>query len=76
MKALLDEVSAYPCHDDGGRARNDVVVPLQLRVGAAEYSFFSIAASAISATDVTIDELHIEAFYPADEATVRLFRAL
>ncbi len=74
LKALLDEVSAYPCHDGGARARTDVVVPLQLRVGEAELSFFSITASALSATDVTIDELHIEAFYPADEATARLFR--
>ncbi|WP_435829509.1 helix-turn-helix domain-containing protein [Nocardia fusca] len=74
LKALLDEVTAYPCHDGGARARTDVVVPLQLRVGDAELSFFSITASALSATDVTIDELHIEAFYPADEATARLLR--
>lgn len=74
LKELLDEVSGYPCHDPGVTARADVVIPLRLRVGEAEFSFFSITASAMSATDVTIDELHIEAFYPADEATVRAFR--
>ncbi|WP_308434990.1 helix-turn-helix domain-containing protein [Nocardia jinanensis] len=71
LKALVDEVSAYPCHDAGVAARADVVIPLQLRVGTTELSFFSVTTSAMSATDVTIEELHIEAFYPADEATAR-----
>ncbi|MGW5388447.1 helix-turn-helix domain-containing protein [Nocardia sp. NPDC003963] len=74
LKTLLDEVSAYPCHDAGVVARADVVIPLQLRVGETELSFFSVTTSAMSATDVTIDELHIEAFYPADEATARAVR--
>lgn len=76
LRSLLDEVSAYPCPDAGVVARADVVVPLQLSVGDTEFSFFSITTSAMSATDVTIDELHIEAFYPADEATMRIFRAM
>lgn len=74
LKTLLDEVSAYPHHAGGVTARADVVIPLRLRVGEAELSFFSITAQAMSATDVTIDELHIEAFYPADEATIRALR--
>ncbi|WP_068044152.1 helix-turn-helix domain-containing protein [Nocardia speluncae] len=75
LRSLLDEVSAYPCRDTGIAARADVVVPLRLGVGDTEFSFFSVTTSAMSATDVTIDELHIEAFYPADEATARAFRA-
>ena len=38
-------------------------------VGGQELSFFSIAASVVSAVDVTVDDLHIEAFHPADAAT-------
>lgn len=75
LRALLDEVSAYPYRDTGIEARADVVVPLRLRTGDTELSFFSITTSAMSATDITIDELHIEAFYPADEATGRALGA-
>ena len=74
LRRLLDEVVEYPGENAGTPARTDVVVPLQLRVGATELSFFSIAASVESATDITIDELQIEAFYPADEATLNALR--
>lgn len=75
LKALLDEVSAYPYRADTVTARAEVVIPLQLDVGTASLSFFGVTTSAMSATDVTIDELHIEAFYPADEATARALRS-
>ena len=52
-------------------SRTDVVLPLRYRQGEQELSFFSIAASVESATDITIDELQIEAFYPADEVTLK-----
>lgn len=74
LKALLDEVSAYPCRADTVPARADVVIPLQLDIGTARLSFFGVTTSAMSATDVTVDELHIEAFYPADAATARALR--
>jgi hypothetical protein len=35
----------------------------------AALSFFSISASVSTATDVTVEELVIEAFYPADATT-------
>ena len=47
----------------------DVVLPLRLASPAGELSFFSIAAHVGTATDVTVDELTLEAFYPADRAT-------
>jgi transcriptional regulator with XRE-family HTH domain len=71
LRELLAELSAYPGDDTGRPAPTDVVVPLQLRVGDRALSFFSIVATVESAVDVTVDELHIEAFYPADPATAR-----
>ncbi|WP_309101988.1 helix-turn-helix transcriptional regulator [Microbacterium sp.] len=76
---LLEEVSTYShtAGDPGtgtGARGNDVVVPLRLLVDGAELAFFSIAASVVSATDVTLDDLHIEAFYPADAFTAEKLR--
>lgn len=69
LGALLEEATRYPGPDAAGAAPREVVVPLRLGVGDQELSFFSIAASVVSAVDVTVDDLHIEAFYPADAAT-------
>ena len=44
-------------------------VPLRLRSGDDELSFFSTLASFGTALDITLAELAIEAFFPADDAT-------
>jgi hypothetical protein len=73
---LLDlhrELAAYP----GGSPGDDscaahgigVVLPLRYRHGDQELSFFSVNASVSTATDVTVEELAIEAFYPSDAVT-------
>jgi transcriptional regulator with XRE-family HTH domain len=59
----------------GHRSPPGVVLPLRYRHGERELSFFSISASVGTATDVTVDELTIEAFYPADAATAAALRA-
>jgi len=71
LKQLLDEAAVYPAAHEQTDASRDVVVPLRIVVDGEELSFFSIAAAVVSATDVTVDDLHIEAFYPADAATAR-----
>src|SRR5258706_26214 len=53
----------------GHRSRPGVVLPLRYLHGERDLSFFSISASVSTATDVTVEELTIEAFYPADAAT-------
>jgi transcriptional regulator with XRE-family HTH domain len=50
-------------------------VPLRLRAGGAELSFFSTLASFGTALDITLAELAIEAFFPADDATREALRA-
>lgn len=72
---LHAELLGYP----GGLAvaprHTDVVLPLRYRADERELSFFSIAAAVGSATDVTVDELAIEAFYPADPVTAEQLRS-
>jgi transcriptional regulator with XRE-family HTH domain len=78
LSDLYDELLGYP----GGTAEaavapaGAVVLPLRYRLGEEELSFFSISAVVGTATDVTIDELAIEAFYPADAATAAALRSL
>jgi transcriptional regulator with XRE-family HTH domain len=69
LRDLRDELLGYP----GGMAEVSspagVVLPLRYRRGGQELSLFSISAVVGTATDVTVAELAIEAFYPADTAT-------
>ncbi|EGD53735.1 helix-turn-helix domain-containing protein [Gordonia neofelifaecis] len=69
LAALADEVAAYPGDDVDPPDPTDVVVPMRLRVDDGELRFFSVLTSVESAHDVTIDELRVECFYPADAAT-------
>ncbi len=51
------------------------VLPLVLRAGDARLSLFSVLSTFGTAQDVTVDELRIESFFPADQATRLLFSA-
>ncbi|KTT23140.1 helix-turn-helix domain-containing protein [Pseudacidovorax intermedius] len=76
LAALHDELSALPCpasrHPPGPVAR--IAVPLVVRDPAGEgvLSFLSTTSVFGTATDVTLAELTLECFYPADEATRRV----
>jgi hypothetical protein len=54
----------------------EIAVPLRLRVGDATLAFISTATSFGTAVDVTVSELSIEAFFPADDATAHALGAL
>jgi transcriptional regulator with XRE-family HTH domain len=64
-----------PAGERGVPARADVVVPLRYRHAGRELSFFSMTAVIGTPMDVTIEELAIESFYPADEVTAQILRA-
>jgi transcriptional regulator with XRE-family HTH domain len=49
------------------------VLPMNTLVDGAPVSLFSMIATFGTPQDVTTDELRVEAFFPADEATRRLF---
>lgn len=50
------------------------VLPLELEKDGLRVSLFTVIATFGTAQDVTADELRVESFFPADEATERLFR--
>jgi transcriptional regulator with XRE-family HTH domain len=79
LRALYDEVAAYPGPDAGGRADlidpgAEIALPLSIRAGGEELHFFSTIATFGTAVDVTVAELSIEAFFPADERTANALR--
>src|SRR5262245_25417532 len=76
---LHRELAGYPGETYQGRNSASraagVVLPLRYRYGDQELSFFSVHASVSTATDVTVEELAIETFYPSDAATATALQA-
>ena len=71
LAALYDELAAYP---GGEPVRHDpaaaeIATPLRLRVDGRELAFLSTISTFGTAVDVTLAELAIESFFPADAAT-------
>jgi transcriptional regulator with XRE-family HTH domain len=73
---LLEEVSAYPAPKGGAaEAVDEIAVPLKLRTHEGVLSMFSTVTVFGTPVEVTLSELSIEAFYPADAATAGILRA-
>ena len=53
---------------------NAVVAPLRVRFGDYELAFFTIVASFGTPIDITVAELAIESFFPADPFTAAVLR--
>jgi transcriptional regulator with XRE-family HTH domain len=80
LRTLHDELAAYPAAGAGDEevdavAANDVVVPLRVDVGDTVLTFVSTVTTFGTAVDVTVDELAIESFFPADAHTAEVLRA-
>jgi hypothetical protein len=75
LAELEEELRGYPGGTADAPTSSDVVLPLRLRVDGRELALFSIEARVGTATDVTVEELSIETFYPADAATAGYLRA-
>ena len=76
--ALHEELAALPGAHPGLTASleaSEIAVPLLLTVDGSELAFISTATSFGTAIEVTVSELAIESFFPADEATTRFLRA-
>ena len=76
LAELHEELRAYPGGVEGSPTRADIVVPLRYRVDGRELSLFSMTAVVGTPLDITVEELAIEAFYPADEPTAEVLRSL
>jgi transcriptional regulator with XRE-family HTH domain len=74
LQALHDELSGYPGDDADVGPSNDIFVPLRIRTRLGELSFFSTVATFGAAVDITVAELGIESFFPADAATGEAMR--
>ncbi len=70
---LLNELRAYPCDQPEPEVEipgpGDIVVPLRIRDNDRELVFFSTVATFGTPLDVTVAELAIESFFPADPET-------
>ena len=78
LQSLHDEIAASP-HPDvsiGEEPLASVVVPLQLRTPAGVLSFVSTTTVFGTPMDITVSELAIESFFPADAATGAALRAM
>ena len=77
LGALYEELRSYPgveerhAHDPG----RGLFIPLRLRTPGGELSFFSTIARFGTALDVTVAELAIESFFPADDQTSAALQA-
>ena len=78
LAELLAELEAYPAPDEHGEDDDFawVAVPLKLASDAGVISLFSTVTVFGAPSDLTLAELALEAFFPADEATAEVLRAL
>lgn len=78
---LVNELSAYPAPADakphhGGNEYAGVVVPLQFITDSGILSFISTTTVFGTPIDVTLSELALETFFPADAATAETLRKI
>jgi transcriptional regulator with XRE-family HTH domain len=78
LAALHDELRAFPCSqpepDVDLPGPGDVAIPLRYRHKDTELSFVGITAVFGTPLDITVAELAIESFYPANPATAAALR--
>ncbi|MFG1800485.1 helix-turn-helix domain-containing protein [Micromonospora carbonacea] len=74
LAALYEELLATAPEDASSpRIDTDVVIPMILRVGGRELRLFSTITTFGTPMDVTIDEIAIESYYPADAESAAYF---
>jgi transcriptional regulator with XRE-family HTH domain len=77
LASLSDELAGYPAPPPAVAPEDlgDVCVPLRLTTQRGDLSFISTIATFGTAVDITVAELAIESFFPADAATAEVVRA-
>ena len=76
LTALYEDLLA-PGPDEGPSQRDeaDVVIPMILRVGGRELRLFSTITTFGTPMDITLDEVAIESYYPADAESAAYLRS-
>ncbi len=81
LEAILAEVAAYPnvarlpTPPDPGSDEPQLLIPVRLDLGGNELSMFTTLTTFGTPRDVTLDELAVELFFPADESSEQLLHA-
>lgn len=81
LQALLAEVSGYPVpfshpHPRKGREAQELFVPVRLKTAGGMLTLISATTVFGTPVDVTLAELAIETFLPADAGTAEALRAM
>jgi hypothetical protein len=84
LVTLMDELRRYPAKQGSKagappmatRDYAGIVVPFELATDAGTLAFFSTTTVFGTPVDVTLSELALEAFFPADTATAEALRSL
>ncbi len=80
-RELLSAILAYPgvpkrWSEPNFESPQDVIIPIEMRFGDQTLRFISTIATLGSPHDITLQELRIETFHPADEATADIARSV
>jgi len=82
LDALLAELNTYPFESNerpkgsGDALAEEVAIPLRMRTPAGSLSFLSTVTVFGTPVEITLSELTLEAFYPADEETARVLAVI
>ncbi len=79
LTTLHDELNCYPAGEPGptvDRGFGDIAIPLRIKHGSRELAFISTKTTFGTAADITVAELSIESFFPANRPTADAMRAM
>jgi hypothetical protein len=80
LATLAEELRSYPAPQrteaPNGSSAHAVAVPLRVQSAAGPLSFISTITVFGTPIDITLAELALETFFPADEATAQALRGL
>ena len=81
LRALADEMETYPGVEALASAArspsgDDLLLPIHYRTDSIDVRLVSTIATLGSPYDVTLEELHLESFYPADADSEAVLRAM
>jgi transcriptional regulator with XRE-family HTH domain len=79
LKDLIAEILSYPGVPGRWRepeleAPRELILPMELNLGGKIARMFSTVTTVATPHDVTLQELHVEVFYPADAETESVLR--
>lgn len=72
LQSFVSELEGYLPPLEPGSEHLGFAVPLRLRCSSGELRLITTLTSFATAVDVTLAEIHLEAFLPADEQTARI----